>query len=135
MILAVFLAFAAGIALGFLIKGVMAPLPPRSYRTRVALLLQGDRDQPIGELPAGSVIVSKYSLGKSEVGWWGLIPVAFGDGSDATELLSGPFDTQSLISITDMLYVRRKAPPPSAAAAVKPSQNTTKPVQAITNDK
>jgi hypothetical protein len=132
LVLTTLVAFAAGVAAGYVVKGFVAPLPPHSYRTRVRLPLTDADGHAVGELPAGSLIVSKYSLGKSENGWVGLVPLLLGDGSDATELLTGQMKTPSLISVTDMLFVQRAAVRQRSAPVPTTKEPSTVPRSSVT---
>ncbi|MDQ3282355.1 MAG: hypothetical protein M3Q69_13215 [Acidobacteriota bacterium] len=114
-------AFVGGVVIGIAATRAIVTAPDHAYRTRAALPLKEPGGRTIGELPANTLVVSHLRASKSEHGWWALVPLLIGDGSDAVAVLRETEMRQPIPS-TEMLLVQH-----SYRAIVPPPNNEARP--------
>ena len=73
---------------GFAVARLFWHEPAHRYKTKSAVFLVGGTG-PLGTLPAGTPVLSDESIESAfDMGWWGYVPVSFGSGGEAIQMLA-----------------------------------------------
>jgi len=76
--------------------------PTYAYEIRQRAILTNPTGLPIGELEPGVVVVTGEPLNpESDLGWWAYVPVTFGTGTEAAQIIrASPKNISSPVSVT-----------------------------------
>lgn len=85
-----------GLVLGLVLGGGIGFLAGRaavgrafikSFQSHAPVAIVNEEGLQIGTLPVGRPVLGWEGLGHPDVGWWGCIPMLFGTGSEAADLI------------------------------------------------
>lgn len=84
------------------VAGRRSLAPTRGYDVRTRTILTDSEGRRIGELGPGIVVLTSERLdAESDLGWWGYVPVAFGTGTEAAQMMrTTPRHVASPVSVT-----------------------------------